>query len=66
MKFYKKLTFKLKKKDILGIIRLKNSHWNFGISSQLSWFSNNKNVFKNDFHFFFKKYKKSFWLCSTW
>jgi predicted GNAT family N-acyltransferase len=60
MKFYKKLTFKLKKKDILGIIRLKNSHWNFGISSQLSWFSNNKNVFKNDFHFFLKNIKKVF------
>ena len=35
MKFYKKPTLKLKKKDILGITELKNSHWNFGISSQL-------------------------------
>ena len=58
MKFYKKLTFKLKKKDILGIAKLKNSHWNFGIPSQLSWFNNNKNVFKNDFHFFLLKTKK--------
>ena len=40
MKFYKKPTLKLKKKDILGIAKLKNSHWDFGISSQLSWFKN--------------------------
>lgn len=52
MKFYKKITIKLKKKDILGIIKLKNSHWNFGTSSQLNWFKNDKNVFKDDFHFF--------------
>jgi len=55
MKFYKKLTLKLRKKDILEIATLKNSHWNFGISSQLSWFKNNNNVFKNDFHLFLKK-----------
>jgi predicted GNAT family N-acyltransferase len=58
MKFYKKLTLKLKKKDILDIAKLKNSHWNFGISSQLSWFKNNNNVFKNDFHLFLKKNDK--------
>ena len=52
MKFYKKLTLKLKKKDILEIAKLKNSHWNFGISSQLSWFKNKHNVSKNDFHLF--------------
>ena len=55
MKFYKKPTLKLKKKDILNIAKLKNSHWNFGTSSQLKWFDNKKNVSKNDFHFFFKK-----------
>ena len=40
MKFYKKTTSKLKKKEILDIVKLKNSHWNFGISSQLKWFNN--------------------------
>ena len=58
MKFYKKLTLKLRKKDILEIATLKNSHWNFGISSQLSWFKNKNNVFKNDFHLFLKKDEK--------
>jgi predicted N-acetyltransferase YhbS len=58
MKFYKKLTIKLKKKDILDITKLKNSHWNFGLSSQLSWFKNQNNVFKNDFHLFLKKNEK--------
>ena len=58
MKFYKKLTLKLRKKDILEIATLKNSHWNFGISSQLSWFKNKNNVFKNDFHLFLKKNEK--------
>ena len=58
MKFFKKPTLKLKKKDILDIAKLKNSQWSFGISSQLSWFKNKKNVFKNDFHLFFKKTEK--------
>ena len=58
MKFYKKITLKLKKKDILDIAKLKNSHWNFSISSQLSWFKDQKNVFKNDFHLFLKKNEK--------
>ena len=58
MKFYKKPTLQLKKKDILDIAKLKNSHWNFGTSSQLKWFDNKKNVSKNDFHFFLKKTKK--------
>lgn len=58
MKFYKKLTLKLKKNDILEIAKLKNSHWNFGISSQLSWFKNKNNVSKNDFHLFLKKNEK--------
>ena len=58
MKLYKKRSLKLKKKEILDIAKLKNSQWNFGISSQLSWFNNNKNVFKNDFHIFLKKKQK--------
>ena len=57
MKFYKKSTSKLKKKEILEIIKLKSSHWNFDISSQLNWFKDRKNVFKNDFHLFLKKTK---------
>ena len=59
MKFYNKLTIKLKKKDILDIAKLKNSHWIFGIISQLNWFKDQKNVFKNDFHLFLKKNKKN-------
>ena len=58
MKFYKKPTLKLKKKDILDIAKLKNSHWNFGITSQLNWFKDQKNVFKNDFHLFLRKTEK--------
>ena len=58
MKFYKKVTLKLKKKDILDIAKLKNSHWNFIISSQLAWFKNQNNVFDNDFHLFLKKKEK--------
>ena len=58
MKFYKKSTFNLTKKDIREIINLKNSHWNYGFSSQLNWFKNKTNVFKSDFHFFLKKNKK--------
>ncbi len=58
MKLYKKTTSELTKKDIREIISLKNSHWNFGFSSQLSWFTNKKNVFNNDLHFFLKKKKK--------
>ena len=58
MKFYKKTTSKLKKKEILDILKLKNSHWDFGISSQLKWFNNKRNVFKDDFHFFLKKKEK--------
>ena len=58
MKFYKKITLKLKKKDILDIAKLKDSHWNFSISSQLDWFKNQKNVFKSDYHLFLKKYEK--------
>ncbi len=58
MKLYNKRSIKLNKKEILNIARLKNSHWNFGISSQLSWFNNKKNVFKNDFHILLKKKQK--------
>ena len=57
MKFYKKSTLELKKKEILEIIKLKSSHWNFDISSQLNWFKDRRNVFKNDFHLFLKKTK---------
>ena len=58
MKFNKNTTTKLKKKEILDIVTLKNSQWNFGISSQLKWFNNKKNVFSDDFHFFLKKEEK--------
>ena len=58
MKFCKKSTFNLSKKDIREIIYLKNTHWKFGYSSQLNWFKNKTNVFKGDLHFFLKKNKK--------
>tara|TARA_Y100000591_G_C21729535_1_gene643263 strand:+ start:408 stop:923 length:516 start_codon:yes stop_codon:yes gene_type:complete len=57
MKFFKTPTFKLRKEDIYQIINLKNSQWDYGISSQLKWFNNKKNVFKSDLHFFLKKNK---------
>ena len=58
MKFYKKSTFKLTRDEILEIINLKNSHWNYGFLSQLNWFKNKTNVFKSDLHFFIKNNKK--------
>ncbi len=58
MKFFKNPTFKLSKEDIYQIINLKNSEWNYGISSQLKWFNDKKNVFKNDLHFYLKKDNK--------
>ena len=41
-------TKNLKKQQILKILNLKDTHWNFGITSQKSWFD--KNVKKNDIH----------------
>ena len=58
MRLYKNPTFKLKKQDIREIVNIKNSHWNFSISSQLAWFKNQNNVFDNDFHLFLKKKEK--------
>ena len=43
-----KLTKKLKKKEILSICKLKNTHWKYGIKSQVDWF--NENVQDNDIH----------------
>ena len=42
------LTKKLKKNEILGICKLKNTHWKYGIDSHLNWF--NEHVQKNDIH----------------
>ena len=58
MRFYKKPTFKLKKEEIKQIAEIKDSFWKFGYSSQLRWFENLQNVFKDDLHFFLKKNKK--------
>ena len=41
-------TDKLKKKSIFEICKLKNTYWNYGIQSNLSWFR--KNVKKKDIH----------------
>ena len=46
----------LSKADIINIIKLKKSHWNYSISSQIKWFK--KNSFKNDLHFQLFKDKK--------
>ena len=42
------LTKKLKKKEILSICKLKNTQWNYGVGSQLKWFS--ENIQDNDIH----------------
>tara|TARA_Y100000385_G_C13097966_1_gene642588 strand:+ start:784 stop:1302 length:519 start_codon:yes stop_codon:yes gene_type:complete len=39
--FYSIKTKKLKKKQILDIIKLKEQHWKFGLKSQLSFFKKN-------------------------
>ncbi len=36
-----KLTKNLKKKDIQSICKLKNTHWRYGIKSQINWFKAN-------------------------
>ena len=41
-------TSKLNKKKIIQISNLKDSHWSFGINSQLEWFKNK--IKKNDIH----------------
>lgn len=41
-------TFKLTKKDINNICKLKNTYWNHGLKSQLQWFK--KNLLNNDTH----------------
>ena len=46
----------LSKADIINIIKLKKSHWNHSIPSQIKWFK--KNSFKNDLHFQLFKDKK--------
>ena len=51
MKFYKKSTLKLSKKDIHEIIYLKNTHWKFGYSSQFNWFKT-KQMFLKAITFF--------------
>ena len=48
MKFQSIKTFKLNKKHIYQILRLKDSHWKFGYKSQKSWFE--KKISANDFH----------------
>ena len=45
-----KNTFKLKKKEILGIAKLKNSNWKFGLKSQLGWINRKINNRRNDIH----------------
>ena len=49
-----KNTFKLKKKEILGIAKLKNSNWKFGLKSQLGWINRKINNRRNDIHIMIK------------
>ena len=39
--YYDGQNFKTKKNDIQNICKLKNSHWKYGIKSQLKWFQMN-------------------------
>jgi len=43
-----KQTLELKSTEIKEICNLKNTHWNYGIKSNLIWFK--KNVKKKDIH----------------
>ena len=47
--------YKLSKKNILKICKLKNENWRYGVNSNLNWFK--KNIKKNDIHnlFFLNK-----------
>ena len=38
--------YKLSKKNILKICKLKNENWRYGVNSNLNWFK--KNIKKND------------------
>lgn len=40
--------YKLSKKNILNICKLKNENWQHGVNSNLNWFK--KNIKKNDIH----------------
>ena len=56
MKFQSINTFKLNKKHIYQILRLKDSHWKFGYKSQLNWFE--RNIKSYDIHNFLYLNKK--------
>ena len=49
MNIKKVSTDKLNKNFLRSIILLKNTHWNFDLKSQFTWFKNN--CFKKDIHF---------------
>tara|TARA_Y100001958_G_scaffold114627_1_gene81763 strand:+ start:59 stop:574 length:516 start_codon:yes stop_codon:yes gene_type:complete len=57
MKIIEKLTNNLTKEEINQIIKLKNSHWNFGLKSQIEWFKKRINIKKKDIHIFIKNKK---------
>ncbi len=57
MKIIEKLTNNLTKEEINQIIKLKNSHWNFGLKSQIEWFKKKINIKKKDIHIFIKNKK---------
>jgi len=46
--FKSKLTKKLNKKEIFSICKLKNTHWIYGVRSQINWFY--ANIKANDIH----------------
>jgi hypothetical protein len=51
-----KKTNKLTDKEIIQICNLKDTHWRFGLKSQVKWFKNN--IKKNDIHNILKYKKK--------
>ncbi len=57
MKIIQKFTIHLTNEEIYQIIKLKNSHWNFGLKSQIEWFKKKINVKKKDTHILIKDKK---------
>ena len=59
--FIKKLTKSLSRDEIRKILNLKKNYWKYSLKSHLNWF--NKNIKKNDIHFFFKKKTIKMYCC---
>ena len=55
MKIIEKLTNNLTKEEINQIIKLKNSHWNFGLKSQIEWFKKKNKYKKKRYSYLYQK-----------